>query len=242
MRKRPIFLVTLIALFFVFTTVFILSFYFQDPHLGGGLYDILHKNKTITQYADAKSLLSSYSKLSYSELPVEIKPRLPKNMGSDFYVIPENDFYRKICFNNRINSFLSREERIVGYHFRSQERKYVYIDDQLLHTFFQLSDRLTALGYNASSIQIRSAYRSKSHNERVGGARNSQHLKGKALDLHVGDINGDQKINSADKKIVSDILDKEIIRSKGGVGFYPGTMGLHMDVRGKRARWNNYSR
>lgn len=242
MLKQRLFVVALLMVSLLITIVFIFLYFFRDPHLGEGLYDILHKNKAITQYADAKSLLSSYSKLSYSELPVEIKRRLPKNKGSDFYVIPENDFYRKICFNNRINSFLSREERIVGYHFRGQEKKYVYIDDQLLHTLFQLSDRLTALRYNASSIQIRSAHRSKSHNERVGGARNSQHLKGKALDLYVGDINGDRKINSADKKIVSDILDKEIIRSKGGIGFYRGTMVLHMDVRGKRARWNNYSR
>lgn len=118
----------------------------------------------------------------------------------------------------------------------------MYLNDQLLFCFFQLSQRLSVRGYNPSSLKITSASRSHIHNDFVGGARNSQHLKGKALDLQIGDINGDRKANSTDKKIVSDILDKEVIGNKGGVGFYPGTMMVHLDVRGRKARWNRYHR
>ena len=58
--------------------------------------------------------------------------------------------------------------------------------------------------------------------------------------LSIGDINRDRKADIHDKNIVRNILDSSVIANKGGVGFYPGTMVLHMDVRGHGARWNKY--
>jgi hypothetical protein len=39
---------------------------------------------------------------------------------------------------------------------------------------------------------------------------------------------------------VLDLLEKEIIKSSGGIGRYPGTRAVHFDVRGYKARWDSY--
>jgi uncharacterized protein YcbK (DUF882 family) len=67
-------------------------------------------------------------------------------------------------------------------------------------------------------------------------------LFGKAIDLKIGDINQDGSVNQEDKQIVYKILNTDIIANKGGLGFYPNTQILHMDVRGEHARWNYYNR
>ena len=76
----------------------------------------------------------------------------------------------------------------------------------------------------------------------MGGAPISQHIYGKAVDMIVGDLNKDGSANQQDKKLMMEIVDKKIIRSEGGVGFYPGTMTVHMDTRGFYARWDNFKR
>ncbi len=78
----------------------------------------------------------------------------------------------------------------------------------------------------------------------AGGAKNSLHLKGKAIDLIILDINKDGKRNSKDVDIVYRILDKKIIGNKGGLGSYKNTKGffgrqmIHFDSRGYKARRN----
>jgi uncharacterized protein YcbK (DUF882 family) len=52
------------------------------------------------------------------------------------------------------------------------------MDSDLLH-------RLDLLrGLVSEPLNINSSYRSKEYNKSVGGSKNSQHLKGKAVDLH----------------------------------------------------------
>ncbi len=74
-------------------------------------------------------------------------------------------------------------------------------------------------------------------------ARNSRHLKGEAIDIIVLDVNKDGNINGADVDIVQEILDKEIVKSEGGVGTYKYRGGffnqqmVHFDCRGTQARW-----
>jgi uncharacterized protein YcbK (DUF882 family) len=91
-------------------------------------------------------------------------------------------------------------------------------------------------------VIINSGYRSPNHNKLAGGAPLSQHLFGKAIDLKIGDINRDGSINQEDKNIAYKILQLDVIANRGGLGFYPNTQILHMDVRGEYARWNNYKR
>jgi len=210
--------------------------------LGSSVYDLLNRNEPVHDYEHALKILSTYPKVSHSNLPLSVRHKTDVNFQGKFYLIPKNDVYKKICLNNRINSLMSKEDQLCNYYINDSGKCLVFINDKLLKTFFDLVGILDIKKYNSVSLKITSAYRSTYRNDRVGGAPQSQHLKGKALDLHIGDINKDGKANQADKVIVYDILDKEIIKDKGGLGFYPGTMIIHMDVRGSRARWNNYSR
>lgn len=77
-------------------------------------------------------------------------------------------------------------------------------------------------------ILITSGCRCRVHNERVGGAPNSQHLLGKAADI-----------------VVEGMLPVFLAVEAGGVtsfrfggiGIYPKKGHVHLDVRGERARW-----
>ena len=78
-------------------------------------------------------------------------------------------------------------------------------------------------------IRIMSVYRTPAHNKRVGGAKNSQHLQGRAMDLLppkgvtvAAFQNGIRKI--ADEMVAEG---KDLI---GGIGYYPTF--CHVDVRG----------
>lgn len=76
-----------------------------------------------------------------------------------------------------------------------------------------------------------------------GAAKDSRHLTGDAIDFLVFDINGDGTANNKDVDIVFNILDKEIIKDKGGIGTYKNESGfinrqmIHIDCRGYIARW-----
>ncbi len=71
----------------------------------------------------------------------------------------------------------------------------------------------------------------------------SRHLIGDAIDFIVFDINGDGSSNSDDVDIVYDILNKQIIKDKGGIGTYKNEKSfinkqmIHIDCRGYGARW-----
>ncbi len=74
-----------------------------------------------------------------------------------------------------------------------------------------------------------SGYRTKSHNDKVGGAKNSLHLTASAADINAK--------NYTPKELakVIEILIKEGKMVEGGIGVYKGF--LHYDIRGTKARW-----
>lgn len=78
-------------------------------------------------------------------------------------------------------------------------------------------------------IHINSGYRSPAHNAKVGGKKNSYHMKAMAADI---------TCKSKTPKQLAAVIEKLIAAKKmkqGGLGIYPGF--LHYDVRGSRARW-----
>ena len=78
-----------------------------------------------------------------------------------------------------------------------------------------------------------SAYRCPEHNRRIGGVRNSQHLLGFAADLQIPGVEPEEVAGMIESLMGSgDIL-------MGGVGRY--NTFTHMDIRGRRARWNKTS-
>ena len=78
-------------------------------------------------------------------------------------------------------------------------------------------------------IRITSGYRSPAHNKSVGGAKNSQHLLGKAADIQVQGMTPIE-VKDAIENIIycGDML-------QGGIGLY--NTFVHYDIRGTRARW-----
>jgi uncharacterized protein YcbK (DUF882 family) len=73
--------------------------------------------------------------------------------------------------------------------------------------------------------EVISGYRSQPSNIEVGGAADSQHRRGKALDV----------------RLPPDLLERTALRIMdlrlGGVGLYPQHGFLHFDTRGTRATW-----
>lgn len=74
-----------------------------------------------------------------------------------------------------------------------------------------------------------SGYRTPSHNKKVGGAKNSQHLYANGADINV---------RSKSPKELAKVIEFLITEGKmeqGGIGVYPGF--VHYDRRGTKARW-----
>jgi len=78
-------------------------------------------------------------------------------------------------------------------------------------------------------IEVTSGYRSPEHNKEVGGVFNSQHLYGKASDIHVENYKPREIYNLLNKMMNNE----EIIQ--GGLGLYDTF--VHYDIRGYKARW-----
>ena len=91
----------------------------------------------------------------------------------------------------------------------------------------QLQALRTELG---RSITITSGYRSPAHNLKVGGAKDSFHVRGMAADIQVSGFTPKQVYDTIEKLI------KEGKMKEGGLGLYKSW--VHYDFRGKRIRWD----
>jgi uncharacterized protein YcbK (DUF882 family) len=81
-------------------------------------------------------------------------------------------------------------------------------------------------------VKVNSGFRCASHNRKVGGASNSQHLTGRAADISVKGISPQQ---------VADYLNSGPLKDKGGIGTYSSF--VHVDTRsGPPARWKGGGR
>lgn len=96
----------------------------------------------------------------------------------------------------------------------------VFIDDDLVAILQQIRDHF------GKAVTITSAYRTASHNKKVGGATYSQHLYGTAADI---------KVSGVAASAVADYADA-LLGTSGGVGRY--STWTHVDVREVKARWN----
>ncbi len=84
--------------------------------------------------------------------------------------------------------------------------------------------KLEDLRRKTGPLIINSGYRCPAHNKRVGGVKNSQHVKGTAADIRATKMSANNVYNHANR-----------IFNRGGVGKYRNF--THVDTRGFRARW-----
>lgn len=103
--------------------------------------------------------------------------------------------------------------------------------------------RLSGKGDNAPfELDVHSGFRTPLHNRRVPrAARDSRHQYGDAADIAI-DSNGDGRISFGDTRLVAravEIVEQEHPDLVGGMGLYNrgGASYVHIDARGKRARW-----
>lgn len=110
--------------------------------------------------------------------------------------------------------------------------------------YSNLKKSLKKKGYTINLLVIstkRFKWENKLYQKISIAAPNSNHLTGDAIDILVGDINADGKIN--DINIVYQILDTEIVKDKGGIGVYKNQgfitkQMIHIDCRAEKKRWN----
>jgi len=103
--------------------------------------------------------------------------------------------------------------------FQSPDTGEVKINSKLIEKLELLRQRF------GRSIIINSGYRTPEHNAKVGGSKNSLHVQGKAVDI---------------RKVEGLTIDEmaELAEEIGfdGIGKY--NWGIHVDIRGYKARWD----
>lgn len=115
--------------------------------------------------------------------------------------------------------FLSKNFRVRE--FRCQDdTDPIFVDSDLVDILQKVRDHF------GKAVTITSAFRTASHNKKVGGATYSQHLYGKAADI---------KVSGVTPSVVADFAET-LMPGTGGIGRY--STFTHVDVRKVKARWN----
>jgi uncharacterized protein YcbK (DUF882 family) len=118
--------------------------------------------------------------------------------------------------NFHLAEFNCRDGRVVP-------PKYMDNVRQLAHNLQVLRDEI------GEAIHINSCYRPPDYNQKIGGAKNSQHLTASASDITCKSFTPRQLAAKIEKLIAQGKM------KQGGIGIYPGF--VHYDIRGTRARW-----
>ncbi|MEM6769562.1 MAG: D-Ala-D-Ala carboxypeptidase family metallohydrolase [Bacteroidota bacterium] len=209
---------------------------------------LLTEDREITTKTEVDGILSKLKVVVLADLPqayrkasgIAAAKYAKAFRGATFYAVPRSLLYAKVTGHTRIRDLVSRDSFFRAALFDQATPVYWRIDKRILYKVIDLRDALTAAGHDPDAFDIHHGFRAPRYNEQVGGASQSRHLYGEAVDLTIQDIDQDGGYTSQDKEIVLDLLERKVIRNGGGLGLYPGTRVVHMDVRGYRARWNSY--
>ena len=123
-----------------------------------------------------------------------------------------------------MNNFqISKNFNLQEFECSHPDHRHVKVDDKLVEKLQILRDKL------GKPLTINSAYRCEVRNKQVGGAKNSQHLYGKAADISLHNIN--MPIERLEKLAESIGFD--------GIGLY--NTFIHLDTRGGNSviMWDN---
>ena len=115
-------------------------------------------------------------------------------------------------------------EKQLTEHFKVREFACKDGSDKILHDtkLSELSEKIRQ--HTGKAI---SAYRTITYNKKVGGATNSQHTKGTAADVIVSGV---------DPLEIAKIAEF-YMGPTGGIGYYPFSKFVHIDVRESMSRW-----
>ena len=96
--------------------------------------------------------------------------------------------------------------------------------NKMNHDLIRLLDKIRE--HFGRPVIINSGIRCKTHNARVGGVSNSQHLYGTAADIAIPGV--------APRMVAQYV--ETLMPNSGGIGIY--SWGVHVDVRKTKSRWN----
>lgn len=207
-----------------------------------------YEDVAVNKPADLQQVLEGLDVIRFKDLPEGYQTETQSNRPPFAQMLKSKRYYRmtgavlyqKIVGHYRIRDFLPHDQYFKR-HMRGLDTDvYWLVDVTLLQKFLELQANLRKKGYDDHAFRIYNGYRHPAYNAAIGGASRSRHILGQAVDISIRDINRDGTANQIDKDIVLKILDEEVIGNHGGLGRYPGTMSVHFDVRGRRARWDTH--
>jgi hypothetical protein len=102
--------------------------------------------------------------------------------------------------------------------------EYIRLSPALIHTLEEIRER------TGRPITVTSGYRPPAYNREVGGVSNSCHVDGLAADIYCEGLT----------TLQLHAICERVIGHRGGVGYYPTSGFIHVDLRGYEARWSGY--
>lgn len=236
----------LLASFFI-ATITLLYYWRTRDVIMQFKFDVLHDNPYVKTKVDIENVLAPFPLAPFEELEKiyletteqDIEPFKTMLKGRQFYRIPQLAIYQKLVGDFRIKDFLPKDSYYKQSLYSTEDSLYFLVDVKMLFQVLEFQDKLEAAGHDRDAFFITNGYRHPHYNALVGGASQSRHIVGEAVDITAKDINKDGQINQEDKAIILAIAE-EVVGNDGGVGMYPNTMSIHMDTRGYRARWNSF--
>jgi uncharacterized protein YcbK (DUF882 family) len=134
--------------------------------------------------------------------------------------------------------------------------KYVALDRRLVDKLELTLDELSRRGHPVGSFVVMSGFRTPAYNESggetAGRSAVSRHMYGDAADVYLDsagrgwmdDLNHDGRRDIRDARVIAAAAEAVEARHPelaGGIGIYPGHGAhgpfVHIDARGRRARW-----
>jgi len=186
------------------------------------------------------------------EWPYERRaPRDPsyENPSGFIEVTPEN-FGTHVSEHFTLGQFVTKGQDDVW-------PKYVALDRRLVDKLELTIDELARRGHPVGGLVVMSGFRTPDYNEAGGNPAGrsavSRHMYGDAADVfpdetglgRMEDLNGDGRIDLRDAAFLgaaADAVEARHPELAGGIGVYPGNGAhgpfVHIDARGKRARWS----
>lgn len=117
-------------------------------------------------------------------------------------------------------------DKKVSANFKVREFKCNDGSDKILISAETVSKLQAAADYFKKPIHINSAYRTPTYNKKVGGASQSQHVKGTACDI---------RVDGVPPVAVAAFFEAKYPQS--GIGLYNNF--VHIDSRGRKSYWKN---
>ena len=160
-----------------------------------------------------------------------------------FIEVRPNDVDLQVTTHLRVSDFLTHDGQ-------SSWPRYVALEPKLLDKLeLVISQVLRMQGRDSTNeesvaLDVHSGFRTPSHNVGVRrSARDSRHQYGDAADVAI-DANFDGRYTAADSRLVAlavEMVEQDHPELRGGMGVYTSrrysTPYVHIDARGKRARW-----